>query len=247
MKHIRIKNIAYPIVVLRIEDGVPSSQRIIGTCFYIGNQFMMTAGHVLEILNNLLEDKNFHSIVCLYSPETGGYMGFSIMEVERISYDIGIMKVLALEESDERLTKLSWLKSTLNEALIDVGAFGFPYGIVNVHNEIPEFVQRAFKGYIVSYMRYFSIPGSSGEMFPVYELSFQAPEGLSGSPLITLGPFPRVIGVIIGNNEISSGDPESIPLALGIAVVSNILFSEKSKLLGSTLYDYLEQNELFHI
>ena len=135
--------------------------------------------------------------------------------------------------------------------LTDVLAFGYPFGL-DLHNLTLR--ARALKGHIVCADRAGAaeLPGRPH----IYELSFQAPRGLSGAPLLlptTQGLL--VAGVVVKNRSTSFQlltEEESVTEAatgstshtilerhevmhMGVAVQSQSIFALPSRMLGKTV------------
>jgi hypothetical protein len=125
-------------------------------------------------------------------------------------------------------------------------------------DERKSIVQRMFQGYLVSDLHEFKPLGYEGDPFAVFELSFNAPRGLSGSPLMTTDLRISVSGIIIGNSkssmlvfdteEIEGSESEETrvqhyeSMSLGVAVQSKEIFPLRPALLDCTISEYLERN-----
>lgn len=131
--------------------------------------------------------------------------------------------------------------------LADVQTAGFPYGFDPSRHIL---TLRAYKGYIVSNGRFPRLP-------PIprcYELSFQAPRGLSGGPLWSSEPVPTLCGVVIGNQstemlvfsarEKLSEQTETIverfeAMQAGIAIQTTALLELRTPLFDGSLREHL--------
>jgi hypothetical protein len=84
----------------------------------------------------------------------------------------------------------------------DVTSFGYPFSGMKGEreNRMPAVESRVFKGHIMRTFA-FSHPGNPPGL--AYELSFPAPRGLSGAPVIDLATS-CVVGVIFGNNDVAT-------------------------------------------
>jgi len=226
---------------------------IIGTCFSIGNDFMLTANHVIDALESL----DIVGVVGIANPDDDFLKGARIVEFERLACDVGVIKVThVFPESAKWVHTLPWNQATLS-AFDEVKSLGYPYGLHNI-DEKKSIVQRAFQGHIVSALNEFKPISYKGRPFAVYELSFQAPRGLSGSPLIITRDTISISGMIIGNSktsmlvleteEIGESSSEKIviqqyeSLSLGIAIQAKEIFQQKSTLLGDAIFEFLGQN-----
>lgn len=100
----------------------------------------------------------------------------------------------------------------------------------------------------------------AGPAFPAYELSFAAPRGLSGAPLLNTRGTVFLHGVVIGNSQsrvpvfrseerVSDGSSATIveqyeALTLGIAVEASTILTQTSKLLGKSVREHLADHGL---
>lgn len=86
---------------------------------------------------------------------------------------------------------------------IDISTFGYPFSGLKrdqFGSTKPVLEPRLFEGYIV---RTFTFDYPSIGPTLSYELSFPAPRGLSGAPIIEMYK-PRVLGVVYGNNDVAT-------------------------------------------
>jgi hypothetical protein len=140
-------------------------------------------------------------------PEDQGYLGCFESEssyvdwLENISQDSNGSDLATANVRAEPGTRFQ-LATTRALQGADVTTFGYPFsGLKRVEpgRNIATWEPRLFKGYIT---RTFSFSSPQNAPAPAYELSFPAPKGLSGAPLIELGT-PRVLGVVFGNNDVA--------------------------------------------
>lgn len=137
------------------------------------------------------------------------------------------------------------------DLLSNVQSWGFPHAYDIVNSEAGH---RALKGYVVAAKVFHGCSGKPRS----YELSFPAPEGLSGAPLIDERSM-QIKGIVVGTSSIetpisldkivertvSTGgtiektESEYRSFCLGIAIQSKSLKDIKSRLLGGSLYEYL--------
>ena len=214
-------------------------RQVLGTCISIGEDFFITAGHVIKssldykkTAVGYLVDKNWH--------------GRFIIDHEIIEdYDLGIIKA-----NVPHSYPLKWTRNKL-AMLNHVQTAGYPYAIESAHSNLDI---RAFAGHIVSRRTFHGLNAKPRS----YELSFQTPRGLSGAPLIDHNTL--VSGLIIGNKSteilifkekevIDEGKKESTieryeSLQLGVAVDSISILSVEVDILGRTIGDHLIKNEL---
>lgn len=100
---------------------------------------------------------------------------------------------------------------------------GFPCG---VDPEWVKVVPRGFKGYVVTRRRMYQLSGQP----PGYEVSFHAPQGLSGAPLVSrVRGDHRCYGYIIQEATIGAGQHETV---VGIAIDVTVLLSIRTDLQG---------------
>jgi len=226
---------------------------IFGTCFSIGSNFMMTAGHVIQ---NLQIDDTHKGVVGIIDPEGTISKGALVMETEVLPHDVGVLKVeFTYPESEYWFHRLSWSKDTL-VGFEAVRCCGYAYGLHRVEDR-QSVIQRCFQGHIVSGLNEFLPLGMDGSPFSVYELSFQVPRGLSGSPLLTSTGMVVVKGVVIGNSNYQmrvfhSREVEQETnattiienyesLSLGIAVQPTAMLPLQSLLLNDTIENHLRK------
>ena len=164
---------------------------VIGTCFSIAGGFCLTAGHVVRNLQALKGD----FVPLIATPTNEAWTAAVIQESEFLDADIGILQCITMSD---QLPTLTWNVDNLN-VLASVKSFGYAYGTHFVERELM-IVARAFKGEIVCTLPRFKPIGFDGPAFSVHELSFQAPRGLSGAPLLDDGS-DVVKGVVIGNSQ----------------------------------------------
>jgi hypothetical protein len=159
------------------------------------------------------------------------------------------------KESAGWFYKPKWRRDGVN-AFEPVRAVGFPYGIHRAADGVSA-VQRGFQGHIVSRLPKFKPHRWRGPDFPVYEVSFAAPRGLSGAPLMNCAGQVHVFGVVIGNHQakmlvLESEEKISEPpgvtiiqqyesLNLGVAICADFVGGLRSSLLSSTVHEYLEE------
>ena len=225
-------------------DNFDVKGTILGTCFPIGNDYFMTAGHVLNQI-----PKN-EGVVCLHN-EQNLFKGAPIVETEILSYDLGLFKVEYIDSRHQSCFDiLNWSEKSL--FIFDkVRSLGYPYGLTENRGK-KGIAQRGFEGTVVVPLLEFSPPGSSYPPFAVYELSFPAPRGLSGAPLLSVDDKNHIAGIIIGNSSssievFSSKETEGDKayevretMSLAVAVQEGQVFLTKSKLLGKTIGDHLK-------
>ena len=147
--------------------------------------------------------------------------------------------------------------------LTTVKTIGYPYGLSYADGEV-RFTTRAFLGHVVSTRVKYKPVGYQGNPFCAYELSYVAPEGLSGAPLLCGDEPTVVIGLVIGNNESkilfhqdsyvekeSEGEEAKTTVHehyryhhLGVSVISSEIANTRSELLGKSIGEHLKEHGL---
>jgi len=223
-------------------NRVATPKNVYGTAFSVGDNCFLTAGHSIE---NALSENDVLAVGFI---DGESYFAAEALDHEVIAeLDTGIIKTIA---QVSRAKQHQWQHEPL-ASLIDVGASGYPYALDPDRNSL---ASRSFKGYVVSRTR---TPFSANPWG--YELSFACPRGLSGAPLTTLGDFPLVAGLVVGNRstemnifsdrEVISDDKEIIveryeALQLGIAIQSAELMTLRSRILEGELREHLQKHLL---
>src|SRR6267143_3306252 len=181
--------------IFTVKSG--SQQRIIefrGTGFFVAPRgIFLTAQHVLD--RRLAEDESFN-IVIEEPYESDNFALSRIIDFEKDAggFDLAIGRADFNNSSQFPLYKH---KLTMGEPLY---TYGFP--LTEGERRPDGFIDwklnpRYFQGYLTRDLPY-DHPGDKPT--PSYELSFPAPVGLSGSPLLLVGTL-NVAGVIYGNLE----------------------------------------------
>jgi hypothetical protein len=180
-----------PIYIAR-RDNPPIPIQFAGTGFLIAPRLLVTCWHC----------------VGADLPTDQGYVGLfedvvrHVEWLEDISRDVNGSDLATANVRAEPGTRFQLARDRALQGA-DVTAFGYPF---SGQKEIKPGVtaakveRRLFKGYV---MRTFKHSSSSQPETLAYELSFPAPAGLSGAPVIELGT-PRVIGVIFGNSDVAT-------------------------------------------
>lgn len=230
---------------------------VLGTAFSLGDDFMITAGHVLREAQ-----ARGHSIVVGLSQPDGFFKAAKVTDSEQLQADISIFKVnYVYPESRNWFHGLKWRDNSLNP-YCRIRSVGYGFGMHTVDDE-KQVIVRGFEGHIVSVLSIFKPIGWIGKPFEVYELSFLAPCGMSGAPLLNSMGNVEVQGIIIGNSQSKmlvfrheekikdSGNYTSVEqyevLNLGIAVTAKVVLQQNSRLLGGSIRDYLTKQSLIEI
>jgi len=254
---VEASEIVAPIVLAdRLEGSLYSvTGDILGTCFSIGGGFCLTAGHVA----NEIRHRPASKLAVIGFRQEGRWIGAEVAECEVLGADVGVLKFMFAEgvEGSDAPT-FAWSVQPL-PLLATVKSIGYPFGSTFVDNQL--FINpRAFQGHVVSSLSRYQPVGFEGAPFVVYELSFAAPRGLSGAPLL-FGEAPTVVrGLVIGNSQsemrvhqsterISEVESKTTVehfewLRLGVAVQSPHAASLNSALLGGSVVHHLHQQGL---
>lgn len=253
--------IVAPIVFAEKWQGGVYSPRgeVRGTCFAIGGDYCLTAGHVVEAVNGCPPDLG--PVIAFRSQ--GRWATAEIRATELLSADVGLVRFALMESTDmPRPVALPW-RLEMMPLLTTVKTIGYPYGLSYADGEA-RFTTRAFLGHVVSTRVKYKPVGYQGNPFCAYELSYVAPEGLSGAPLLCGDEPTVVIGLIIGNNESkilfhqdsyvekeSEGEKAKTTVHehyryhhLGVSVMSSEIANTRSELLGKSIGEHLKEHGL---
>lgn len=230
---------------------------VLGTCFSIGGWLMLTAGHVAAEIE---ASPNSLVVVGVMDAEER-MIGAKVTDTERLSGDVGLLRVnpTHIRGAEQCVATFRW-KPELLEQLSPVKTVGYAMGHYVLEGEL-RVMPRAFQGYVVARNPRFRPVGMTGEPFCVYELSFPAPVGLSGAPLMAgRDSSTRVAGVVIGNAEtelvvyrwreeeregnVARSVEQNEFLKLGVAVAAEEILKMESRLAGSTIEAHLEKSNL---
>lgn len=202
---------------------------VAGTAFSIGNDYFITAAHVVDQTAN-----HQREIGCF---ENEVLVGVPVRAVETF-HDIDVAILHAPDVSGAQ--PFPWSESTPNR-LEDVFAAGYPFAF---DNRSMNLTARAFGGHIVATQDCQELPGKPSAI----ELSFQCPRGLSGAPVVTRGREPCIIGLVVGNQStqmnvftdkevITEGNVTIVEryeaMNIGIAIRSQAILALQSRMIGS--------------
>jgi hypothetical protein len=216
---------------------------------------MMTAGHVAAGFG---DSNALIPLVGLFGPERR-FKCAQVTASEILPGDVAVLKMDYLAaETIHWQPKIRWGSRGL-VGLEPIRAIGYAYGIYTTDQDT-RIVSRAFEGAVTARLSRFKPLGSDIASFPVYELPFLAPRGLSGCPLLSAKGAILVRGVIIGNSQAkmlvySSEEIVEEPsgktriehyesLTLGIATDGLFIQQLRSELLGTTIGAHLEAHSL---
>lgn len=196
------------------EDGNVRTPKpiVYGTAFPVGPGLFATAAHVVD------------------GAQADGIVGLSHITVAGASAPVH--EVQAIEKCDAidlallRCDSLSHLQpipidfDRRLDFLANVSSVGFP---MSLEVEFVTCIPRAFGGHVVTRRELYHLPGQPAG----YEVSFYAPQGLSGAPLISTH-FGKAYcyGYVIQQSTIGMGDQKT---PVGIAVDIGAMLSVKSK------------------
>jgi trypsin-like peptidase len=193
-------------VVVR-DDDVSTLPVVYGTAFPIGGGLFVTASHVIADV----EADGFPALSMLVPGEP--LRAYRVNATARYSaFDLGLLR-----SESPRLRDLPSMPIDFDRTLgmmLDASAVGFPLAMDPEHLTV---TPRAFSGRVVARRRMTQLPGQ-----PMgYEVSFYAPRGLSGAPLVSTGyGVPRCYGYMVQQSTIGIGEDVT---PIGIAVAINTL------------------------
>jgi hypothetical protein len=233
-----------------------TTKQILGTAFYLGSGFFITAGHVACVL----QDQTRVPLLATPIPgESGPASASVIQEIEILDHDLAILRLNVRTNPQVVEPVIPWFTGEVSP-FDDLWAIGFPYGLIP-SGEFQQFQLRSFRGHAVGNPSGYELPSDNMRPASVYELSFQAPRGLSGGPLIAGLPNREAIlaGIVVGNSSQSmivhtgtetdaSGQQKTIverheSLHLGIAIQSSEALELNSDILGSTIGTHLSARD----
>ncbi len=248
--------IVNPIVVGKREPNgtYDISGNVLGTCFSIGSEFCLTAGHVISDI----QAQPAGTLALFGIIQNDVWNGIEFLDSEILDADVGIIKYSSEVPSHSNLPAMSWDLSN-PPVLSKVRSVGYPYGLHTIDGK-PSILARAFEGYVVCTIPRFRPDGQEGPAFSIHELSFLAPRGLSGAPLLSKDDSHLVRGIVIGNKKTDMWISTEIEkesngssvhtvehrefLYFGIAVRAEHLSSLNSLLLGCTIGEHLRKMKL---
>lgn len=240
----------FPIYGMSGAKGHLQPTNIYGTCFSIGRNYFLTALHVVNAAKATSEETK----IGFFSQINAGCVNMNSYEVkeEFPESDLAIIESKEIFQHEKKPRAFKWKGSKL---LIfeDVRAMGYPYG----YSPYDRFsIGRGFSGNILC-----ETPYERGELKArCYELSFQAPRGLSGGCLID--KYYNIHGIVIGNSKkeihvfqdeitITEGDNKIKRIEtinettfIGMAITEEHIFDLQSRELGGTIHDYLKEEGL---
>ncbi len=195
-----------------------SGLTVYGTSFALGQGYFLTAAHTLR-------NAASRGTVALGHRTTA----CQVIESEYFDdIDLALLRCTRLRDAPVfpvDFEPLAWFAP--------VQACGYPLA---VDPQRLTLVIRAFRGTIVVRRELYGIPSLPAQP-EGYELSFSAPQGLSGAPLLNLrGAVPAVSGVIVANQR---SEAEGDVTQFGIAVDIRELLRRRSTLLDGWISERL--------
>ncbi len=214
--------------------------QVYGTAFSIGGDVLVTACHVMDAAMQ-------HPDYRVGRAEGGALFGTAITEVHRFpEHDLALLRAPVAAAK-----ALRW-ETTQLHLLEGVQCLGYPYAYEKTEQVL---TMRGFKGNIVAQVTFRRLPSRPR----AYEVSFQAPRGLSGAPLWTTDGELAVAGVVIGNQSTEMlvfSSREQIAeekellverfeaLQMGLALQTQALLALESPLCNGTLASHLQRHRL---
>ncbi len=241
-----LRHFALSVLACDAPDATPT--QICGTAFAIGGGYFVTAAHVLDtVLESRAPSLGFLPDQAPLGPVAYYQAPITRHEIVR-GLDLGIIAC-----AGGPYGTFQWFGRDV-ALLTNVLAGGYPYALER--DRLQVFV-RAYRGSIASAHQIYQLPDEPGG----YELSFPAPRGLSGAPLLLQQMPPIVVGYIVENGRsgmlvmshresIAESSSETVVeqyeyLTYGIAVSSSAVVEVQSELLGGTIKDHLKRHNLF--
>jgi len=214
---------------------------VVGTSFYIGNGFYITAGHVLK------EASNFEVFALGITKSLKPWLAAKIDSIEiKEEIDIGVFKAQHIISQ-----AYPWEKNYVGN-LSDVMVSGYPHAL---YKEEASIYRRDFKGYIITRRPYQRLALKPH----IYELSIACPRGISGSFVID-DSTGRICAVVIGSDksevDLHYMTEEIIEFehkhtyhktetsTYGIAIATKDLLNLEFELLNGKLEDHLKKQNI---
>lgn len=244
-------SLTFPVLhaVPRPPDGFSGTGDVAGTCFSLGGDLFLTAGHVARGITQ----SGKLGVILVVPPAAEHPIALRVADTEELQSDLAVLRVPGATQYGGHIYPLRWRRQPIVQ-LDAIWTLGFAYGSHRL-GEQTNVIQRAFRGHVVSDPPAYEIPEVASYPLCIYEISFAAPRGLSGSPLLfgegsSLTEI-AVAGVVIGNSTskmlvFSSREVDSISsevsiveqyesLSLGVAIQATSVFGQYSNLAGVTI------------
>lgn len=182
---------ACPIVRgIRLNEQMIDVKQIEGTAFCLGENYYLTAAHCIP------RDLNEPNCIGLGFPQPPNTDIGIVPFVHAETWDEADIALVEVASPVPHSASVKWRFDTVT-ALHDVWTAGYPHALDIA--DLGFISQRAFKGYTVSHIPFRRI--GQEQFHEAYELSFKAPMGLSGAPLISKEQNDPVIGMVIANRK----------------------------------------------
>jgi trypsin-like peptidase len=214
---VRVLDLHLGVVAVRrkADGGIEAPKPLIyGTAFPILPGLFVTAGHVAN-------DVQVDGIPGLVQVTSGRNIKVSeITQLEVFSgIDLALLECPGLKELVPLPLEFDRELTFLEPAY----AIGYPYAL---DPEWVTVVPRGFRGHVVTRRELYQLRGQP----PGYELSFHAPQGLSGAPVVShVQGDHRCYGYVVQQATLGGGDEKAI---VGVAVDIRVLLTVKTDLLG---------------
>lgn len=215
----------FPIFALKRDaDGAQTTSPVIyGTAFPIAPGVFLSAGHVLR-------DASADGVPVLSRiPSPSGprlFQPFRLQFNIFTGIDLAVLKC-------EGLADIVPLPLDFDRTLTigdEVSALGFP---VAVDAEWVSVVHRGFRGHVITRREFYHLNGQP----PGYELSFPAPRGLSGAPLVSrITGYHECYGYVVQQGTLgTAGEPTPVALAVDIKAILSV--PALAQLFGRPVWD----------
>ncbi len=219
---VRVFDVHLPVVAVKkkADGGLEAPKALVyGTAFPILPGLFVTAGHVFNAVQA-------DGIPALGNMGEGGALKVSEITDAEVFSDIDLALVVC--PGLEHVPPIP-LEFDYQLGLLDpVWTVGFPCAL---DAEWVTLAPRAFRGSVVTRRESYQLKGQP----PCYEVSFPAPEGLSGAPLMSpvlskvVPPSHRCYGYVIQHATIGSAERN---ITVGVAVDINAILSIKTEMLN---------------
>jgi hypothetical protein len=213
---VRVLDLHLPVVAGDANEGGLSARKPLayGTAFPVLPGVFVTAAHVIS------DARADGALSLSWMTPDRDVKVFPIVDCERFSpVDLAICHCPDLQQ----LTPISLDFDHTLDLLVPSYAIGFPYAVD------PEWVTmapRAFRGYVVTRRELYHLPAQP----PGYEVSFPAPQGLSGAPLVShVQGDHRAYGYVIQQGVLGVGEHQAV---VGVAVSIEVLLSIRTNING---------------
>lgn len=214
---VRVLDLHLGVVAVRKkpDGGIEAPKPLIyGTAFPVFPGLFVTAGHVAN-------DAEVDGIPGLVQVTTD--RDIKVSEITRFEVfsgiDLALLECPGLKDLVPLVLEFERELTLLDPAY----AIGYPYAL---DPEWVTVVPRGFRGHVVTRRELYQLQGQPAG----YELSFHAPQGLSGAPVVShVQGDHRCYGYIVGQATIGAGEEKAV---VGVAVDIRVLLTLKTDILG---------------